>query len=188
VDQISRLVEDLTDFSRIRLHKLSLRCHPVDVRNIVERAFESRRPMMAARALQVELVLPETPVPVSADETRLTQVFVNLLNNAIKFTPNAGEVLVRVELDDPGGMGIVTVRDTGAGIAQDALPKIFNAFEQGGRSEKYGGLGVGLTLSRRIVELHGGTIEAASAGRGAGSVFIVRLPLSSEALSRSAGE
>ncbi len=188
VDQISRLVEDLTDFNRIRLHKLSLRRHPLDVRSIVERAFESRRPMMAARALQVELVLPETPVPVSADETRLTQVFVNLLNNAIKFTPNGGEVRVRVEVDDPSGMGIVTVRDTGAGIAQEVLPKIFNAFEQGGRSEKYGGLGVGLTLSRRIVELHGGTIEAASTGPGAGSVFTVRLPLSSDAPSPSVGE
>lgn len=188
VDQIIRLVEDLTDFNRIRLHKMSLRFHPVDVRGIVERAFESREPMMAARAHQVELVLPETSVPVSADETRLTQVFVNLLNNAIKFTPDGGDIRVRVEVDDASRTGIVTVRDTGAGIAEDLLPKIFNAFEQGARSEKHGGLGVGLTLSRRIVELHGGTIEAASAGPGAGSVFTVRLPLSSNTLSRSTGE
>jgi PAS domain S-box-containing protein len=188
VDQITRLVEDLSDLNRIRLHKLSIDCHPVDVRSIVERAFESRQPMMAGHAHQVELVLPRTPVPVSADETRLTQVFVNLINNAIKFTPDRGSIRLRVDVDEAGGTGIVTVRDTGVGIAQDLLPKIFNAFEQGAQSHTYGGLGIGLTLSRRIAELHGGTIEAASAGPGAGSVFTVRLPLLSNALSRSAGE
>jgi signal transduction histidine kinase len=177
IHQITRLVEDLSDFNRIRLHKLNLRCEVIDLCDVVRHAVESRQALLAERAQNIEVTLAEPPVPVYADDSRLMQVFINLINNANKFTQKGGVIALRMAVDAATRTVAVTVADNGAGIAPGLLPKIFNAFEQGVAAGRQGGIGIGLTLSRRIVELHGGTIDAASEGPGTGSTFTVRLPL-----------
>jgi CheY-like chemotaxis protein len=159
---------------------------------VVRSALEASRPFVEARLQELELSLPSEPSIVDGDPTRLSQVVLNLVNNAVRYTPERGRITVTLErLDDEA---VLRVRDTGIGIPDRLLPKIFELFEQGERSldRSEGGLGIGLTLVQRLVALHGGTVEAKSDGRGHGSEFIVRLPLHppghGEAMPRSTAE
>ncbi len=175
----SRLVEDLLDVSRIAAGKLNMNVQPVDLQHVIEAAVESVRP--AAQAKRIELVLHFDPdVPrVAGDPGRLQQVFWNLMSNALKFTPEGGRIEVRLRQKDSHVEASVT--DSGEGIPPDFLPHVFDRFSQADSSvtRKYGGLGVGLAIVRHLVELHGGTIRAESAGTGRGATFSLQLPVMS---------
>jgi PAS domain S-box-containing protein len=177
VTHMTRLVDDLLDISRITSGKITLRCHPVDGNDVVLRAVEVARPLIDSRRHQLTIFAAPKPVIVEGDTTRLGQVVVNLLNNAAKYTPEGGRIEVSVGQQD--GTALIKVKDNGLGISETLLPKVFDLFAQGERSlaRAEGGLGIGLTLARRIVEMHRGTIEAASGGLNLGSEFTVRLPL-----------
>jgi two-component system, sensor histidine kinase len=179
-----RLVDDLLDVSRITTGKIVLQPEPVLLEGIIRNAVEMASPMIEARGHGLTVELPPQPVPLQADPVRLAQVFQNLLNNAAKFTPQGGRVSLRAERDN-GGV-VVTVSDTGIGIPPQQLGEIFNMFSQVDRSleREHAGLGVGLTLARRLVELHGGSIEAHSDGPGKGSRFVVRLPVAEAVVER----
>ena len=179
VRHLARLVEDLLDVSRIRSGKIQLRKGPVDLRSAATRAAEAARLLIQARRHEFSVSLPQDSVPVEADEARLEQVLANLLNNSAKYTEPEGRI--ELEVGREGGEAFVRVRDTGIGIAPDLLPRVFDLFTQAERSldRSQGGLGIGLTLVRRLVELHGGVVAASSAGIGRGSEFVVRLPLGS---------
>jgi signal transduction histidine kinase len=175
--QMVRLVDDLLDVSRITTGKLSLRKQPVALDAVLRSAIDTAMPFIEARHHALGVSVPKEPVMLAADATRLAQVFSNLLHNAAKFTAPGGRIDVRGERDDDR----VTVRvvDNGVGIAPDMLGQVFEMFAQADHSleRTQAGLGVGLTLARRLVELHGGTLEATSEGLGRGSQFIVRLPV-----------
>jgi PAS domain S-box-containing protein len=175
VDHMVRLTDDLLDVSRITRNRLELRRKPVDLSVIVHRAMESSDPLLKERRHTVTLALPATPLVVDADEGRLAQVLYNLLGNAAKYTLPGGRIHVRAMRD--GADAVITVSDNGIGIARENLQGVFEMFTQVDASleRSQGGLGIGLTLSRRIVELHGGTIDAASEGPGKGSTLTVRL-------------
>jgi signal transduction histidine kinase len=173
----TRLVDDLLDVSRGIGGKLRLDVHPVQLPNIVRDVVETSRP--AAEAKAIELCWTSEPThPVRGDHERLQQVAWNLLSNAIKFTPERGRVDVSVR-NGAGSFVTLVVGDTGAGIANDFLPHVFEPFLQGetGPKRRYGGLGLGLAIVRTIVELHGGTVTAASEGEGRGATFTVQLPM-----------
>lgn len=174
--QLIRLVDDLLDVSRISLGKLELRLAPVSLAQALQSAVETSRPLLDELGQTLDLVLPAEPIVIEADFTRLAQVFMNLLNNAAKYSERGG----RIELSVTRGEGsvVVTVRDTGIGIAREQLPRIFDVFAQVDRSleRSRGGLGIGLSLVKRLVALHGGQIEAHSDGPGTGSTFVVTLP------------
>ena len=174
---LARLLDDLVDAARLAREKIELRRTATTLESVVAEALEATRELIDARGHAVDLALPSTPVWLDADPTRLAQVVGNLLNNAAKYTPPGGRITVSGEID--GGTAVLRVRDTGVGIPPQSLPGIFELFAQGdgtpGRSE--GGLGVGLTLARMLVELHGGTLTASSDGGGRGSEFVVRLPV-----------
>ena len=174
---LTRLVDDLLDVSRITRGMVTIRREPLDLGLIVQRSIETSRPMVDARRQQLSLRLPQTTLWVQGDHTRLVQILANLLNNAAKYTEEGGQI--SVEVRDEGGVGVVSVRDNGIGLSPDLLPQVFDLFTQATRSldRSQGGLGVGLTLVRRLVDLHGGSVEAVSDGPGRGSEFIVRLPL-----------
>ncbi|CAN91085.1 two-component hybrid sensor and regulator [Sorangium cellulosum So ce56] len=175
--QLVRLVDDLLDVSRITRGKIALESKRIDLADVVTRAAEASRTWIDAREQTLELQLPEGPLAiVSGDLARLTQVVSNLLHNAAKFTPPRGAIRVTVEADD--AHAILRVRDNGVGISPELLPQVFDLFTQGDRGldRVEGGLGLGLTIVRRLVELHGGTVQALSEGPGRGSEFIVRLP------------
>jgi two-component system, sensor histidine kinase len=174
--QMIRLVDDLLDVSRITTGKLILKREPVTLRTIVESALDSASPFIHARKIELAVTLPEEPVLLMADATRLAQVFMNLLNNAAKFTDPGGHISLVAQRD--GDDLVVTVTDTGIGIPPDMLPVIFDMFAQLDRSldRPQAGLGVGLSLARRLIELHGGSLEAHSRGPGHGSRFVARLP------------
>lgn len=176
VEQMVRLVDDLLDVSRITTGKLALKREPVELGAVVALALEAAMPLVRARGHHVNVELPPGGVSIDADATRLVQVFLNLLGNAAKFTGDGGHIDLSVALAD-GGI-VATVRDDGIGIAPEMIGRIFEMFVQADRSleRTNAGLGVGLSLSRRLVELHGGTLEAKSAGPGRGAEFIVRLP------------
>jgi PAS domain S-box-containing protein len=183
---LARIVDDLLDVSRITRGKIALKKELIDLNNIVARTVESCQPQIDAHEHAVELHLPDGEMPVEADSTRLSQIILNLISNAVKYTPQGGHITVTVTREDE--MAVLRVRDTGIGIHAALLPKIFDLFVQGDRSldRTEGGLGIGLTLVRRLVEMHGGSVAALSNGPGEGSEFVVRLPL---ALGRSiAGE
>jgi PAS domain S-box-containing protein len=173
---LTRLVDDLLDVSRITRGKVRLQSATLDLRIAVQRAIESSRPLLDRRQHRLHLAAPEAPVMVHGDLTRLTQVFLNLLNNAAKYTPEGGDVWVEVDGDERHAM--VRVRDNGAGIPAHARESIFDLFAQGERTiaRSEGGLGVGLTLARRIVVLHGGEVSVKSEGPGTGAEFTVSLP------------
>jgi len=177
VEHLTRLLEDLSDFNRIRLRKLNLVVQRLPLQSIVAAAVESCEALVAARRQQVEVQLPESPIVLLIDEVRLTQVIVNLLTNACKFTPAGGKIRVHAGVDRERMRATIAVTDSGIGISPAMLQRIFDPFEQGYGAEREGGLGIGLTLARRIVELHGGSLTAASSGEGKGSVFTVTLPL-----------
>ena len=175
--QMIRLVDDLLDVSRITTGKLAVHKESVELQPIIRSAVETSRPLIDARHQVLTVRLPEELVHLEADSTRLAQVFSNLLNNASKFTPASGQIEIAAECHD--GELRVAVTDTGIGLAPEMLPAIFEMFTQADSSleRTQAGLGVGLTLARRLIELHGGTLEASSRGLGLGSRFTVRLPL-----------
>jgi PAS domain S-box-containing protein len=174
--QLARLVDDLLDASRITQGKIALRSEPVALADVVGRAIEAAKPAIEARGQVFRVDLPSEPLRLQADPARLAQVIANLLDNAAKYTPDGGFVGLSAERD--GDQVVLHVRDTGAGLAPDLLPNVFDLFVQGDRSldRPHGGLGIGLTIVRRLVELHGGRVEARSAGADKGSEFLVRLP------------
>ncbi|MDI1447007.1 ATP-binding protein [Polyangium sp. 6x1] len=178
VTTLSRLVDDLLDASRVSQGKITLHPEIIDLGVAVTQAVEMVRPLVEARQQALAVHLPPAPVRVRADLTRLTQVFANLLNNAIKFTPRGGQVGITVAQN--GEDVVVRITDTGMGIDPTLLPRIFDLFTQGDVSldRAQGGLGIGLTLVKQLVEMHGGAVTAESAGAGQGSAFTVRLPTS----------
>jgi PAS domain S-box-containing protein len=173
-EHLTRMVDDLLDVSRLASGKIVLRHEPMDLNDVVGRAIAALRE--SGRAARHELRVEGIAISMRGDATRVGQVVFNLLDNALKYTPPGGVVSVQVARD--GDMATLRVRDTGVGIAPDILPHIFGLFVQARRSldRAEGGLGLGLTLVRRLVELHGGTVSASSAGPGHGSEFLVRLP------------
>jgi PAS domain S-box-containing protein len=178
----ARLIDDLLDLTRISRGKLELHRRKTDARQVVQHALATTERELVEKGLRLEVWLAAESHRVAADAARLTQVFWNLLSNAVKFTPAGGKISVRSRLEpSPAGVRelVVEVEDTGIGIEPDVLPRIFDAFEQTDRriTKKFGGLGLGLAVSRAIVDLHGGRLTAASAGRDQGSTFTVRLPL-----------
>jgi PAS domain S-box-containing protein len=185
VTQLTRLVEDLCDVSRIATGKIRLELEPVDVAAVAAGAVEVVRPMMEARKQALSVGQTARALRVRADGARLAQVISNLLNNAAKFTPEGGHI--RLTIDERDGWVIIAVSDDGIGIAPDLVPKIFDLFMQADSSDgrEHGGLGIGLTLVRRLVEMHGGDVRVSSDGIGHGSEFVVRLPLLREPAPRA---
>jgi len=172
VELEARLIDDIIDVTRIARGKVQLHHEAVDVHASIRHALAICQKEVEAKGLELGLVLRALRHHVWADPTRLQQVLWNVVNNAVKFTPPEGRVTVRTS-DGPDGRLLVQVSDTGIGITPDVLPRLFNAFEQGARAitRRFGGLGLGLTITKALVEMHGGTIEAASEGKGRGATF-----------------
>ena len=172
-----RLVDDLLDISRITKGKLRLTKEQVELRVVVNNAAESVRPLMNARKHEFSVSLPTKPIWVEADPARMEQVVVNLLNNAAKYTDPGG--LVQMTAAQEGAEAIIQVRDNGVGIAPEMLPHIFELFTQvdGSLGRSYGGLGIGLALARNLVEMHAGSLQAASAGSRKGCEFTIKMPV-----------
>jgi CheY-like chemotaxis protein/two-component sensor histidine kinase len=175
--QMVRLVDDLLDVGRITRDKLELRTQRVELASIIHQAVEICRPLAEAAGHRLDVNVPAPAISVEGDPLRLAQVFSNLLNNACKFTEPGGEIRIATRQD--GAQVEITVADSGIGIAPDQLGNIFEMFSQVDSSleRTHSGLGIGLTLVKRLVEMHGGTIVAASDGPGRGSIFTVRLPV-----------
>ncbi len=176
VGQISRLVDDLLDLSRVTAGSIKLVKQPVDMHEVVARAVETSMPLVKSRKHRLEQELPSGPTTVIGDLVRLTQVLTNLLNNAALYTPRGG--LIQLGMKQGQGKVYIHVKDTGEGIPKEQLLSIFNLFTQGERSldRAQGGLGIGLSLARQLVEMQGGTLTAHSEGRGRGAEFIIELP------------
>jgi PAS domain S-box-containing protein len=173
---LTRLVDDLLDVSRITRGKFSMHTDTMDINLAVERALEAARPLIDARKHHLEVEMAPQPLLLSGDMTRVVQVIVNVLNNAAKYTPDGGRI--RLTVRQEGSDAVVRVKDNGIGIPPHMIDQVFDLFAQGERTlaRTEGGLGIGLTLARRIVALHGGSITVASAGTGKGAEFTVRLP------------
>jgi signal transduction histidine kinase len=176
-----RLVDDLLDVSRITRGKVELRRVPLDLGEVVLQAVETTRPLVEARRHRLRVALPDAPIRLLADPTRVEQVLANLIRNAVKFTEPGGSIEIEAEASD--GQAVVRVRDSGVGISPELLPRVFDLFIQGrqGLDRSAGGLGIGLTLVRSLVEMHGGHVQARSAGPGHGSEITVWLPLTADA-------
>jgi PAS domain S-box-containing protein len=176
--QLTRLLDELLDVNRIARGQFSIKRELTDFRDVVSRAIESSRPLIDSRQHQIDVALPDQPVPVLGDAVRLTQAVVNLLNNAAKYTQTRGSIRLTVTLRATEIE--LRVKDNGRGIERDMLEKVFDLFVQVDPTSNaaLGGLGVGLALVRRVAELHGGSIQARSEGKGRGAQFIMRLPLS----------
>jgi PAS domain S-box-containing protein len=172
-----RLVDDLLDVSRMVRGQITLQKKKVDLTEIVQTAVETSRPLIRLRKHHLSVHLPDQPVRLDADLTRIAQVISNLLNNAAKYTDDGGQIRLEAALD--AGCVAIRVRDTGLGIAPGLLPHVFDLFTQADRTldRAEGGLGIGLTLVKRLVEMHGGRVEARSEGLGRGAEFIVWLPV-----------
>src|SRR5947209_6494082 len=179
VTHLTHLVDDLLDVSRIHTGKVKLRPERLDLAGLVRRTAEDHRKLAEDAGLALALDLPPDPAWVEGDGARLAQVVGNLLTNAVKFTDAGGRVAVRLAAGPATGRAAVTVSDTGVGIDADMLPLVWETFAQADRSldRSKGGLGLGLALVKGLVELHGGTVQAASAGPGRGAEFTFRLPL-----------
>jgi len=177
VNHMVRLVDDLMEVSRITRGKIDLRKEMVDLAEVLAAAVETSRPLIDAAGHELTLAMPPEVLLVEADAVRLAQVFANLLNNAVRYTDPGGRIGIAAKRDD--GSAVVIVSDTGIGIAAEALPRVFDMFVQANArdSRAQSGLGIGLTLVRSLVEMHGGSVAARSAGAGLGSEFLVRLPL-----------
>lgn len=175
-----RLVDDLLEISRITQGKVELRKTRIDLSEILDGAAATSRAFVEAGRHQLSVTPPPEPLTLFADPTRVTQIFANLLNNAAKYTPQGGKIWVNATRD--GDEAVVTVRDTGVGIPEAMLPRVFDLFTQVDNTlvRAHSGLGIGLTLVKKFIELHGGRIEARSAGLQKGSEFVVRLPLAPE--------
>jgi len=181
-EHLVRLVDDLLDVSRIARGKIELRTERLALGTVVERAVEAVRPLIDGLGHRLTVELPTEPLCLRADPVRLAQVITNLLTNAARYTDRGGRITVQAQI--AGDVAVISVRDTGIGIAPDVLPKVFEMFVQAQHdlSRRHGGLGLGLTLVKSLVHLHGGEVEARSDGLGKGSEFIVRLPLQSGVL------
>jgi len=177
IQYLARLVDDLLDISSISQGKTQLHCEPVDISAVGSRCVEMARPFLEERQHRLVVNLPEKPVAVHADPTRLQQIFSNLLNNAIKFTEPGGDISLTIESVKEDVL--IRVRDSGIGIDPEVLPNVFDLFVQAdqGPNNNQGGLGIGLTLVRRLAEMHGGSVAGHSEGRGRGSEFVVRFPV-----------
>lgn len=183
VAQMVRLVDDLMDVSRINHGKLELRCEQIELSWVINSAIESSRPVLEAAELELSINLPSQPIILNADLTRLAQAFINILNNAAKFTDPGGGVTVNVSLDESINTiehkyVLISISDTGHGIAPKHLSIVFDAFTQLPATLKSGpgGLGVGLMLVKKIVELHNGSVSVYSEGIGLGATFTIKLP------------
>jgi signal transduction histidine kinase len=176
-----RLVDDLLEVSRITRGKLELRKEIVDLSAIVRTAVETSRPLIDGARHELRVELPPEPLPLEADPVRLSQVVSNLLNNAAKYTPSGGHIVLSARRD--GAEVVFSVKDDGSGIPKDMLPRVFDLFTQipNTHGHTQGGLGIGLTLVKSLLGLHGGQVEAHSDGPGRGSEFIARLPLAPDA-------
>jgi signal transduction histidine kinase len=188
VQHLTRLVDDLLNVARISRGKIHLQMEPLDLAAVVDRAVEISRPLIDSHKHQLVVSLPDQDVRVKGDVTRLAQVLSNLLNNAAKYTEMGGRIELTVE--PSGSEAVLRVQDTGVGIPTDMMSQIFEMFTQvrGSVSRSEGGLGIGLTLVRRVVEMHGGSVAAYSEGPGQGSEFVVRLPLLRDAGPLAAAE
>ncbi len=175
--QMVRLVDDLLDMSRISRGKINLRHEHIELSEVIREAIETSRPVIERAGHRLTISLPPTSLIVNGDSTRLAQVFSNLLNNAAKYSDAGGQITVTVEHDQSSA--VVRVRDTGIGIPAEMLPRVFEMFTQVDRSleKSQGGLGIGLSLVKGLVEMHGGSVQALSHGHGQGSEFVVRLPV-----------
>jgi PAS domain S-box-containing protein len=187
VNHLVRLVDDLMEVARVTRGRIELRREPVDLGAMLRSAVETSRPLIEAAQHELDVDLPEEPVTLIADPVRLAQIVANLLNNAAKYTEDGGRITLSGRRE--GNHAVVLVRDTGVGIPVEVLPRVFDLFAQADRTyhRAQGGLGIGLTLVRTLVELHGGTVSAKSDGAGQGSEFVVRLPLGVELGSRRDG-
>ena len=185
VDHMVRLVDDLVEVSRLSRGTIELRRDVVELADVLRNAIDLSRPLIDTGRHALHLDLPDGALPVDADPVRLAQVFGNLLNNAAKYARSGGEIRVRARRE--GGEVVVSVRDRGIGIEPDVLPHVFELFTQGRREahRAQDGLGIGLTLVRSLVEMHGGTVTAHSEGRGRGAEFTVRLPLATAQIGTS---
>ena len=177
VTQLTRLVDDLLDVGRITSGTIMLQKEPVEMNAAVLRAVESCQPQLDARRHTLELQLARDPLLVDGDPVRLSQIVLNLLNNAVKYTPNGGRIQIALEQEDD--WALVRVKDTGIGMSANLIPIIFDLFVQEKRSlsRTEGGLGVGLTVVRQLVHMHGGSVTARSGGADMGSEYVVRLPM-----------
>jgi signal transduction histidine kinase/ActR/RegA family two-component response regulator len=177
VQHLTRLLDDLLDVSRITTGKIDLRKETIDLATVVANALDESRSQLDERGHALSVSLPDEPILIEADLDRLEQVITNLVNNAAKYTPPQGHIGVTVSRE--GGEAVLRVRDDGVGMSADVVPRVFDLFTQADRSlaRSEGGLGIGLTIVRNLVELHGGTVTATSEGPGLGSEFVVRLPL-----------
>jgi len=184
----TQLIEDLLDMSRISSGKMRLELQAVNPMGFIEAAVEMVRPAATAKEIRLELRLDREVGPVTGDASRLQQVVWNLLSNAIKFTPKQGQVQVLLERSPTWAE--ISVVDSGTGIRADFLGYVFERFRQADASttRKHGGLGLGLSIVKQLVELHGGTVKAASEGEGLGSTFTVRLPLASDVVNAQPAE
>jgi signal transduction histidine kinase/ActR/RegA family two-component response regulator len=182
VNHMVRLVDDLLEVSRIQCGRIELRLEQVELAAIVRTAVETSKPLIEAAHHQLAISLPSEPVMLNVDPVRLAQVFANLLNNAAKYTKDGGQIWITARKD--GSHVLVSVRDTGEGIPTHELPHVFELFTQIDRTlgRSQGGLGIGLSLVRTLVESHGGTVEVKSEGAGRGTEFLVRLPLAADQL------
>lgn len=178
LDHMVRLVDDLLDISRVTSGKIRLRPELIDLREAIKVAVEATRPTIEAGQHLLTIQLPEKPLTLRADSTRVAQVVGNLLTNAAKYTPQGGRI--EVSLDREEGFAIIRVADNGVGIPADMLPKVFDLFTQVGKhlDRAQGGLGIGLALVKKLVEFHGGSVRAESEGSGKGSTFTIRLSMS----------
>jgi signal transduction histidine kinase len=177
VQHLDSLVQDLLDVSRIARGKIRLDRRHVDAATIVKGAIEKARPTIVKREHTLSIELPKEPIPIFVDALRMEQVLTNLLVNAAKYTTDRGQIMIR--LDSASDQAVFTVRDNGIGISPEALPKVFELFvqEDSGSKHAAAGLGIGLALVRKIVELHDGSVTAESAGKNRGSEFTVTIPL-----------
>jgi CheY-like chemotaxis protein len=178
---LTRVVDELLDVNRVARGHLAIERQPIDLRDVLARAVETSRPLIDARSHRLHMAVADKPIECYGDPMRLGQVIVNILNNAAKYTPDGGDIWLSAERID--SRVEVRVRDSGRGIERDAIDRVFDLFMQIDpvSGSALGGLGVGLALVRRIVELHGGSVQAQSEGRGKGSEFIVRLPVQTHA-------
>ncbi len=176
VSHLTRLVDDLLDVSRVTHGKIELRRHPVLLSTVLAAAVEASAPEVAAGRHQLSVEASDGPLWVNADTERLAQVVTNLINNSARYTPHGGHI--RLDAVQDGDHAVIRVRDDGGGIAAEHLGTVFEMFQRGHHLTQTQGLGIGLALSKRLIEMHGGTITAHSAGLGCGAEFVVRLPLS----------
>jgi PAS domain S-box-containing protein len=187
VNHLVRLVDDLMEVARVTRGRIELRREMIDLAAMLRSAVETSRPLIESARHELTVELPEEPVTLMADPVRLAQIIANLLNNAAKYTEDGGRISLSARREN--NHAVISVRDSGVGIPVDVLPRVFDLFAQADRTyhRSQGGLGIGLTLVRTLVELHGGTVAAKSEGVGRGSEFIVALPLGAEVASTRDG-